>query len=235
MRSYYYYCKNTIGSTGHKCTFRTNIEQTELDNMVAAIISAMVNDERFEKAIKDKIGCAVDTADLEKQLETLRGQLRQAEDTKSRLEQQMDTLDVTDAHYDRKILDLQRRYDDQYDRISVLEEQLSEIEAQIRSIRQEQISSDNVYQLLLTFDQLYAELTEPEKKEFMRAIIERIDVYPEKRPDGCWIRNIVFNFPVPIGGKDIRELPLENSSILETVAQLVRKKPDTYLDVDIDC
>ena len=239
---YYYYCKNTIGSTGHKCTFRTNIEQTELDNMAVAIISAMVNDERFEKAIKDKIGGAVDTADLEKQLETLRGQLRQAEGTKSRLEQQMDTLDVTDAHYDRKILDLQRRYDDQYDKISVLEEQLSEIEAQIRSIRQEQISGDNVYQLLMTFDQLYAELTEPEKKEFMRAIIERIDIYPEKRPDGCWIRNIVFNFPVPIGGKDIRELlrsapvvaeqtstgrlaTLENSSILESVCLLSHKAP----------
>ena len=105
---YYYYCKNTIGSTGHKCTFRTNIEPTELDNMVTAIISAMVNNERFEKAIKDKIGCAVDTADLEKQLETLRGQLRQAEGTKSRLEQQMDTLDIADTHYDRKILDKYR-------------------------------------------------------------------------------------------------------------------------------
>ena len=217
---YYYYCKNTTGSTGHKCTFRTNIEQTEMDNMVAAIISAMVKDERFEKAIKDKIGCAVDTSDLEIQLKVIRNQLRQAEGTKNRLEQQMDTLDITDVHYDRKILDLQRRYDDQYDRISTLEKQIDEVETQIRSIRQEQISGENVYQLLLTFDRLYAELTEVEKKEFMRAIIERIDIYPEKRKDGCWIRNIVFNFPVPIGGKDIRELPLEKSSILETVVLL---------------
>ena len=29
-----------------------------------------------------------------------------------------------------------------------------------------------------------------------------------------------FNFPVPVGGKDIRELLLENSSILETVVLL---------------
>ena len=103
-----------------------------------------------------------------------------------------------------------------------LGEQIAEIETQIRSIRQEQISGDNVYQLLLTFNQLYAELTEPEKKEFMRAIIEQIDIYPEKRPDGCWIRNIVFNFPVPAGGMDIHELSLENSSILETVVLLCK-------------
>jgi hypothetical protein len=45
-----------------------------------------------------------------------------------------------------------------------LEEQIDEVETQIRSIRQEEISGENVYQLLLTFDQLYAELTESEKK-----------------------------------------------------------------------
>ena len=32
-------------------------------------------------------------------------------------EQQMDNLDVTDTHYDKKISDLQRRLDAQYDRI----------------------------------------------------------------------------------------------------------------------
>lgn len=37
--------------------------------MVAAIIFAMVKDERFENAIKEKIGCAVDTAYLEHHLQ----------------------------------------------------------------------------------------------------------------------------------------------------------------------
>ena len=44
------------------------------------------------------------------QIAVLQGQLKQAFGTKSRLERQMDTLDINDAHYDRKILDLQRRY-----------------------------------------------------------------------------------------------------------------------------
>src|SRR5699024_11746322 len=74
---YYYYCKNTLGATGHKCTFRVNIEQTEMNRMVAAIISAMVNDPQFSKAIKAKIGTSVDTEDLEKQLVALQAQLRQ--------------------------------------------------------------------------------------------------------------------------------------------------------------
>ncbi|MDD7117035.1 MAG: hypothetical protein PUI04_10385, partial [Flintibacter sp.] len=112
-----------------------NIEQTEMNQMVANIISAMVKDPRFSEAIKEKIGTAVDTADMEKQLEALQTQLRQALGTKSRLERQMDTLDVTDPYYDRKILDLQRRYDEQYGKIEEIEIQIEEVQSQSRSIR----------------------------------------------------------------------------------------------------
>lgn len=45
----------------------------------------------------------VDTSDLEKQLSVLNANLHQAEIIKTRLEQQMDNLDVTDIHYDKKI------------------------------------------------------------------------------------------------------------------------------------
>jgi site-specific DNA recombinase len=221
---YYYYCKNTTGATGHKCTFRLNIEQTELNEMLAKIISAMVKERRFSDAIKEKIGTAVDTTDLEKQLETLRAHLRQVTGTKNRLERQMDTLDVDDPHYDRKILDLQRRYDEQYGRIEEIEVQIEDIQSQIRSIRQEKISGDNIYQLLLAFDEVYHSATEAEQKEFMRAFIEKIEIYPEKPKDGCWIKKIVFNFPVPINGGEVKELPLESETTVETVCLLSRNK-----------
>ena len=52
--------------------------------------------------IQAKIGTAVDTEDMEKQIAVLQGQLKQAFGTKSRLERQMDTLDINDAHYDKK-------------------------------------------------------------------------------------------------------------------------------------
>ena len=55
----------------------------------------------------------------------------------------------------------------------------------IQTIRSEQIFGENVYQLLPAFDELYDEMDEPGKKELLRAIIERIDLFPEKREDGC--------------------------------------------------
>ena len=38
----------------------------------------------------------------------------------------MDNLDVTDIHYDKKISDLQRRLDTQYDKIDEMEEAIVE-------------------------------------------------------------------------------------------------------------
>ena len=215
---YYYYCKNTVTPTGHECSFRLNIEQTEINKFVAKVISAMVNNPRFVEAIQAKIGTAVDTEDMERQIAVLQGRLKQAFGTKSRLERQMDTLDINDAHYDRKILDLQRRYDEQYDTIEEIEVQIGELQSQIRSIQQEKISGDNIYRLLLAFDEVYHSATEAEQKEFMKAFIERIEMFPEKRKDGSWIKKIVFNFPVPVDGEEVKELPLETETTVECVA-----------------
>ena len=135
----------------------------------------------------------------------------------------MDNLDPEDPHYERKVNDLQRRYDEQYDKIEELEEQIEEIEDQIKNIRQEQISGDNVYRLLLSFDELYDSFSEVERKKLMQSFIERIDIYPEKPENGCWIRNIVFKFPIPTQGGEVRELPLERQTIDETVVLMTNE------------
>ena len=64
--------------------------------------------------------------------------------------------------------------------------------------------------------------TEAERKELMKAFIERIDLYPEKRKDGCWIRSIVFNFPMTVEGGEVKELSLESETTVETVVLLSR-------------
>ena len=217
---YYYYCQNPSGVNGHRCTFRWNIEQTEMNNLVASIISGLARDPRFSEAVQEKIGCSVDTSVMEKQLETLQSQLRQTLSTKTRLESQMDSLDINDPYYNRKILDLQRRYDDQYSKVAEIEVQREEIRDQIYNIQQDKITSDTIYQLLLAFDKVYHAATEIEKKEFMQAFLERIDLYPEKQKDGNWIRNLVFHFPIPYNGREVKELPLESASTPECVILL---------------
>ena len=131
-------------------------------------------------------------------------------------------------------MDLQRRYDEQYDTIEEIEVQIGELQSQIRSIQQEKISGDNIYRLLLAFDEVYHSATEAEQKEFMKAFIERIEMFPEKRKDGSWIKKIVFNFPVPVDGEEVKELPLETETTVETVVLLSHKKADSYIHIDVE-
>ncbi len=217
---HYYYCKNTVVVTGYKCDFRTNLDQEEINRQVAAVISAMVNQSQFVEAIKEEIGTSVDTADLERQKETITVKLHQAEATKTRIEKQMDSLDILDIHYERKLADLQRRYDSQYDTIAGIEEQIEELDQKILLIRQEKISGDQVYQLLLAFNELYPMMTEAEQKQFMKAFVEKVEIYREKTKDGVWIRSITFNFPIPTEGGYVKEMPLETYSTIETVLSL---------------
>ena len=84
---------------------------------------------------------------------------------------------------------------------------------------------------------MYSECTDAEKKQFMQAFIERIDIFSERREDGNWIQNIKFQFPVPIikEGKEVAQIKgisldkeksdehmvsLEKLSTLETVCLL---------------
>ena len=80
-----------------------------------------------------------------------------------------------------------------------------------------------ICRLLLAFNQVYEAASEVERKE--RAFIERIELFPEKQPDGNWIRKIIFNFPVPVNGIEVKELPLENETMVETLLRLVRAAP----------
>lgn len=40
--------------------------------------------------------------------------------------------------------------------------------------------------------------SEVERKQFMQTFIDRIDIFPERREDGNWIKNISFKFYVPV-------------------------------------
>ena len=69
---------------------------------------------------------------MDKELIVNLANLNQAETIKTRLEKQVDSLDVTNAYSERKINDLQKYLDAQYDIIDETEELL--VSAKIRDL-----------------------------------------------------------------------------------------------------
>lgn len=92
------------------------------------------------------------------------------------------------------------------------------VRAQILDLKKSSISADSIYEFLLHFDEIYRECTDAEKKKFMQSFVDRIELYPERRKDGNWIKNILFNFSIPVVRDDeeiarIGGISMENSTL----------------------
>ncbi len=67
----------------------------------------------------------------------------------------------------------------------------------------------------------------------MRAFIERIDIYPEKPKNGCWIRDIVFHIPMPVHGREMKTLPSESQSAVEMVCLLSKLNVKQHIEAEL--
>ena len=234
-RDYYYYsCKHRTTINGHRCGYKKQWKQEKIDGAVEEVIRKLVQNPKFEQAIRQKIGARIDTDELETELEQLRKKLRQLNGAKSKLGQQMDSLDISDKYYDRKYQDMEERLYKLYEEIDSVEAQIEEVETRIINVRQQKISGDNIYQFLLYFDKLYDKFSDAEKKEFLNSFIERVDIYEQEQPDGRILKHIKFRFPVYFNGKEIEELSWDDETTVETVCLLSNRKTDTTVKLSAD-
>ena len=222
--TFYYRClhRKRIESTGKKCDFKPSLNQIDTDAEIIGVIHDMVNDEQFEAFIRGKLDEKVDVSSFEAEREGLRTQLVQATGAKDKLMQQLDRLDVTDRHYDRKYQDMQDRLDTLYDRIVDLEEKIDDVTDKISGAYDENLTSKQLCKVLLQFDEMFEEMTDLERKEFLYTLIERIDLFPERQENGSILKRIRFKFRVDYdaeaGGK-----VLLNENDVETCC-LLRKR-----------
>lgn len=231
---YYYVCKNRKIVSGHHCDYKKQWPQEKINSAVECIIKNLVQNPKFEKAIRQKINNRIDTSELEKEFENLEKRLKQLTGAKMKLGQQMDNLDVCDKHYDRKYQDMESRMDKLYDDIDVVENSLNEINDRMYNIQQQKISEDNIYQFLLYFDKLYDKFSDSEKKEFLNSFVEYIEIYKDEQPDGGLLKHIRFRFPVFFNGEEACDISWDNETTVETVIRLSQQKPDDKIEIDLD-
>ena len=173
--------------------------------------------------MQEKINMKVDTSVIEQEVAALEKQLRQAYTTKKKTLEEIEQLDPDDRHYKRKKDDLDDRLYRMYDKIDDLEQSLIEARAKKQSIEAEKMTGDNIYKVLIFFDQLYGMMEEDEKRKFMEILIKEIQIYEERQPNGQWLKSITFRLPIieedmqmPVGDG------LDNDGHVETVVLLSR-------------
>jgi len=174
---FYYACKHRTFVNGHKCTYRKQWSEDKINAAVEEVIRKLVNNPKFKTEIQKHIGQSIDTQELDREHTGLQERLKQVIGAKNKLANQMDNLSVSDKHYDKKYEDMQVHLDKLYDEIEEIETSTRAVETRLYNIKQEKISSDNVYQFLLFFDKLYDRFTDMEKKTFMKSFFEEVNIY----------------------------------------------------------
>ena len=162
----------------------------------------------------------VDTTAIEKEIAAYEKQLRQHYSTKSRLMEEIDSLDPDDRHFIARKSDLDDRLYKMYDKIEEVENGLMDARAKKQAIEADKITGDNIYKVLICFEKLYNVMNPLERKKLMEHLISEIQIYPERQPNGQWLKSIKFR--LPIVEKDI-DLCLDNESHTECVLQMTRK------------
>ncbi len=226
---YYYACKHRTMIYGHKCDYKKQIQEELLDSAVAEVIVKLVSNPKFAAMMQEKINMKVDTTAIEQEIANYEKQLRQSYSVKSKLIDEIDSLDPDDRHYTKRKSDLDERLYKMYDKIEDTESLLISAKAKKRAIEAEKLTGDNIYKVLIYFDKLYALMEDEERRQLMQALISEIQIYEERQPNGQWLKSIKFKLPII---EEDMELSLDNDNHVETVALLSKLHAKEHIEVE---
>ena len=220
----YYSCKHRKMQRGQKCNFNKQIQEEVLDNAVVEVIIKLVSNPKFAAMMQEKINSKVDTTAIEQEIAAAEKMLRQYYSVKSKIMEEIDTLDPDDRHYIIRKSDLDERLYRMYDKIEEAENNLMDARAKKQAIEADKITGDNIYKVLICFEKLYNVMNPIERKKLMEHLISEIQIYPERQPNGQWLKSIKFRLPIVENDIDLR---LDNESHTECVIALSKGEIDS--------
>ncbi len=229
---YYYVCGKNRVERGHFCDYKAALRKTDIEPLVIEAVKELVKDEFFFREIKERVGKQIDTSKIDAEIKNYEDKLHEVDQNKSRLEKQIDNLPLEVKYRDRKIHDMSIRLDNLYNVIVELEEKIEDATLRRQAVEMENITIDNICQIMKNFNKLCDTINDEEKKRCISYLIKEIQIYP-KNDSNEILKSIEFNFPIYKDGKKVKNLLCEKGNTVETVALLSKLDVDKHIDVEI--
>ncbi len=193
---YAYVCPNHKKSTGRTCEYNRQLRQELIDGAVCEYIERVRNLKSFNSYMEDRLLNADEYDKIDNEIRALRKEYYKKESQKDKLNKDIDALDVLNPEYDSLFSDLSAQVDALYDELDRLEDEMERKKKFRNGLEESRMTLKKIYDCLDRFPEVYGKMTCREKREMMRLMIERIDVFPKRREDGKWIKTIEFKFPM---------------------------------------
>lgn len=201
--------------------------------MVIEAIREIVRNEEYAQAIKKRIGVQIDTKAVDKELEGYQAKLKEVDLNKTRLEREIDSLPADAKYRERKLHDMTLRLDSLYDVIVELEEKIEDAKLRRDAIKQQAITLENIYKIMVNFDCVYNIINDEEKRNVVTALIKEIEIYRNDESEYP-LKRIGLNFPVFKHGGEVTELLWDKGNTVETVVLLSRKTNPLTVEVRME-
>ena len=159
---------------------------------------------------------------MDKELEGYQAKLKEVDLNKTRLEREIDGLPADAKYRERKLHDMTLRLDSLYDVIVELEEKIEDARLRRDAIKQQAITLENIYKIMVNFDCVYNIINDEEKRNVVTALIKEIEIYRNDESEYP-LKRIGLNFPVFKDGGEVTELLWDKGNTVETVALLTKK------------
>lgn len=216
---YYYVCSRNRMVRGKHCEYKAMLKKTDIEPMVIEAIREIVRNEEYAQAIKKRIGVQIDTKAVDKELEGYQAKLKEVDLNKTRLEREIDSLPADAKYRERKLHDMTLRLDSLYDVIVELEEKIEDARFRRDAIKQQAITLENIYKIMVNFDCVYNIINDEEKRNVVTALIKEIEIYRNDESEYP-LKRIGLNFPVFKDGGEVTELLWDKGNIVEFVVLL---------------
>ena len=214
---YYYVCSRNRMVRGKHCEYKAMLKKTDIEPMVIEAIREIVRNEEYAQAIKKRIGVQIDTKAVDKELEGYQAKLKEVDLNKTRLEREIDSLPADAKYRERKLHDMTLRLDSLYDVIVELEEKIEDAKLRRDAIKQQAITLENIYKIMVNFDCVYNIINDEEKRNVVTALIKEIEIYRNDESEYP-LKRIGLNFPVFKDGGEVTELLWDKGNTVEAVA-----------------
>lgn len=217
---HYYYCKHRLKINGASCEYKVNWLESKVNNALVEMFFQLVNNEKISVALKDKLNVEVDITSLENEKSMLRKSLSQYSTARSSLEREIYSLSIDTPHYAKIRQDLTVRLYSLYDDEARVEDELQNVQARIDSIINDNISINNAYEILRSFKTIWEQCVDIEKKELIRFLVEKVEIYDEERENGRFLKSVKLRFPLLYNGLECDTFGLDKDGHVESVALL---------------
>lgn len=194
--SYSYICRSKRTESGTVCDKPYAFSEAKLVKALKQIIIDLVNDENFEDLVNHSLGQQFDSDTLDKEKEAAMQELKRLARLQEQIENQLNCIDYDQKNASRLEESLNNRLYKVLDDITDTEDRIENINDRLENAEMLYQTKYGIYAFLQDFGTVFDKMDDADKRGFLKAFIDSIELYPKKHPSKLLIKRINFNFPI---------------------------------------